>query len=179
MILALAAAALLVGCPPKPAEKGAKPKAGETPRLTGLKVTPVPAAGEAVCIEAEKFKITDATVKDYPKASGGKAVLMDKDTSKIETTVELPAGKYDVVLTAIAPDEDRDAVDVSVDGVDPKSGVRPARERVFFDKEYNTFVPGSVKVEVTLPHKAQVKLTVAVDNEKDMAIDKVEFVPSK
>ncbi|MDD4889731.1 MAG: hypothetical protein PHU85_07345 [Phycisphaerae bacterium] len=86
------AATLMIGC-----QTPAGPK--DTAPSVGVK------AGAPVRIEAESFAtITKAVVKDFKDASGGKAVVFDRDTSAIETVVAVPPGKYKIVAVGMAVD---------------------------------------------------------------------------
>jgi hypothetical protein len=155
VVLVLAAAVMLAGC-----------KAAET--AAGL-------PKGSLVVEAEDFaKLENATVKPYPAASGGKAVLLDKYNSKIETTVTLEAGKYEVVVVALAKDSENDALEVKLTA--PELGVTMYAERVFFDEAYDEFVAASAVLTVSPTKKGDVKVTVqAAYDEWGSAVDRVEL----
>ncbi len=135
--------------------------------------------GGNVLVEAESLTVSNAPVKAYAQASGGKAVLMDKDTSKLEGTVDLKAGKFKVIVTGMAPDGFQDAMDLAVTGVDVAQKVAPVRQRVCFDEQFNAFVAASSEPapEITLAQPGKVKVALTIDDETGMCVDKVEFQP--
>jgi hypothetical protein len=160
--------------------KATQPDKGPAGALTAATAPDSPKA--TVAVEAEKFAtIKDATVKDDTKASGGKALLMDKESSKIETTVDLPAGKFRLVLIGASPDDEHDALNVTVAPVDAKSTLRKAEARVIFDAEKDGYAadPGADKIDLDLAAATKVKLTIKVADEKGMRVDRAEFQPAK
>ncbi len=163
----------------------------EPPKTGGPATTPptqtgptvAPPAKQVVTIELETCKLTNCQAKDYAKASAGKAVLFDKDSGKAETTVELPAGKYKVVAVGMAPDGQQDALSLVIEGVDRAQGVRAVNERICFDQEFNAFgdcsTPEDATLELTMPAKGNVKLSLEITDEAGMAVDCVKFEPVK
>lgn len=77
-----------------------------TPRL--------PAVGEELTLEVEAFRLRAARPAAREGAGGGRVVLFESGGSRAETSVELAAGTYEVVVYMDGPDADHDAVFVSV-----------------------------------------------------------------
>ncbi|MEI8122259.1 MAG: hypothetical protein WCI20_09415 [bacterium] len=67
-----------------------------------------------VQIELEDFSLTDCVVSNIAEASGGKAVIIVKESSKAETTVKLPRGNYSVEFWIMAPSLNSDTVWVMI-----------------------------------------------------------------
>ncbi len=131
-----------------------------------------------VAIELEAFDThTDAPVVEDASASGGKAVHFQNFTSKATAEVELAAGSYEVVAVANAPDASQDAVGLVVEPADDASGVRYARERVYFDEKFGAYVESSARLALVVPRPGKVKVTVEVTDETGVMVDKVVFKP--
>jgi hypothetical protein len=180
VILTLVAAVVLAGCQTSKNTDKAQPADSVKPAAK----TPAPQAAKGeIAVEAEKFAtVKNATVKDDAKASGGKAVLFDQDSSMIETTVDLPAGKFQVVVMGSSISDKDDAVNLTVAPVDPKSVLRRAQNRVIFDAEANGYIAGTSHDEaivLNVPAATQVKVTIETTEEKNMRIDRLTFQPAK
>lgn len=66
-------------------------------------------------IEVELMGLTDITVLEDVKASGGKAVRLEKETSLATINVILPSGSYTVLVNEKAPSPSQDAFYVFLD----------------------------------------------------------------
>ena len=111
----------------------AKPATAATAPAPGPAIAKAAAGG--VVLEAEKCTLKDCQAKDLSGASGGKAVLMDKDTSEAQGTVELKKGTYRVVVYVRGASADEDAVYVTV-GDGPKTR--------FYAGDHGSVVPATL-----------------------------------
>ena len=66
-------------------------------------------AGEVTLASAD-MKLTDAEMKDLAGATGGKAILLNMESSKAAATVTLKKGKYKIIVYEMAPDASQDAI---------------------------------------------------------------------
>jgi hypothetical protein len=122
-----------------------------------------------VVLEAESFTLKDAEVKDLAGAGGGKAVLFAKeDTGSAVKEVTLKAGKYEAVVYVQAPDEDKDAFYLVING----------DENRLFPEEYGKVLPAkAVAFEVKQP--GAVKIELKASEEAGVFIDRVVIRPAK
>jgi hypothetical protein len=168
--------------PPKTEAPKTEPPKTETPKAEAPKTEPAkpvevkpaevkpaePVAGEVV-LEAESFTLKDAEVKDLAGAGGGKAVLFAKeDTGSAVKEVTLKAGKYEAVVYVQAPDEDKDAFYLVING----------DENRLFPEEYGKVLPAkAVAFEVKQP--GAVKIELKASEEAGMFLDRVVIRPAK
>jgi len=132
-----------------------------------------PAAVKGGVMEAEHMVLKDCSVKELASASGGKAVLMDKDTSEARCTIYLAEGTYGVSVYMQGESTDEDAVFVTMAGGD--------KYRVFADP-WGEVVAGTVlelegtSIPVTMKASGpcEVVLTTA---EKNVYVDRIVFTP--
>jgi len=130
------------------------------PVVTPTPPVVTPTVGD-VTLEVEAFKLDEAEVKDLAGASGGKAVLFGSETSGAETAVPLTKGTYQVTLYMQGADEDRDAVYLSVAGIE---------NRLFAQEWGKVFACETVTVVVAKDGPVKVVLLAA---ETDVYLDKV------
>ena len=152
---------------PKPAEpKPVEPKA-ETPKPAEVKpATPV---GGEVVLEVKSFTLKDAEVKDLAGASGGKAVLFDKeDASSATKEVVLKAGKYEAVVYVQAPDADKDAFYLVING----------EENRLFPEDYGKVLPTQAAA-FEVKKDGAVKVELKASEETGMYLDRVVIKPAK
>jgi hypothetical protein len=150
--------------PVKKAEAPVKPEPAEAPaKKAEAKAIP---PGQKAVLEAESMTLFDADVKDLPGAGGGKAVLLGKRSSIVDTVVTLSRGKYRIVVYAQGPDGDHDAFYLTfADGI---------RHRLFLS-EWRKIVaakPLTVRVEAKKPCKVVLKSA-----ETGIFIDRVVIEP--
>jgi len=127
-----------------------------------------PLAGELV-LEAESFTLKDAGVKELAGASGGKAVLFDKeDASSATKEVELKAGKYEAVVYVQAPDADKDAFYLVING----------EENRLFPEEYGKVLPTKAAA-FEVKKDGAVKLELKASEETGLFVDRVVIKPAK
>ncbi|HOJ98779.1 MAG TPA: hypothetical protein PLW34_04405 [Termitinemataceae bacterium] len=74
-----------------------------------------PADAKEFKIELESMKLTDMPVIEDAKASGGKAVRVEKDSSLATIQVQFPAGAYTALVNEKAPSSSQDAFYVFLD----------------------------------------------------------------
>ena len=154
------------------------PKATPSPttKAAGPAATPAPAgAAKEVVLEAKKLTLKDCELKALEGATGGKAVLMDKDSSEAKGTVDLKKGKYKVVVYAQGASSDEDAVFVTIgDG----------RKTRVYAQEHGKIVPANLMgsedqfftVTIDKDGRVAVLLTMA---EKNVYVDRVVFTVEK
>ena len=137
------------------------PKGGTTSKPTTTQAAPPEMKDGLMTLEVETFTLEDATVKDLQGATGGKAVLFDKETSSAKTTVTLKKGNYEVTVFVQGVDPDHDAFFLSVAG----------EESRLFPAEYGKVVAADpVKVEVKQDGAVAIALAAA---ETGLYLDKV------
>jgi hypothetical protein len=133
------------------------------------------ASSSVITVEVESFAaLKELEAKDV--AGGGKAMLFQKYNSSASTEVSLKAGTYRVVMIMSAPDSDHDALDLELRAVDRALGMTSVLRRVYPD-QYNQFVEGTTQPEIVLPKAGKVKVSIMVDDETDVQVDRVEFHP--
>ncbi len=134
---------------------------GTTPPTAAKPVTTTQAAGDTVTLDVKTFKLEDAQVKDCAGATGGKAVLFDKETASAKSTVTLKKGTYEVTLFMKAEDDAHDAVYLTVAG----------QEERLFPEDYGKVMAATpFTVEVKADGAVPVALTAA---ETGMFLDKI------
>ena len=122
----------------------------EKPAVLPEKVSPRVVAQGEIVLEAEGLALKDCAAKSLAGASGGKAVLFDKESSEARGTVELKKGKYKAVVYMEGASDDEDAVYVTVG--------QGSKTRVFAD-EHGAVVAG------TLYESEDQFFTVTIDKE--------------
>jgi len=164
---------------PSPSAKPVAPSATPVPSGTPAgSATPAPAtkaaapapAGE-IALRSDKLTLKDCDLKALVGATGGKAVLMDKDSSQAQGTVELKKGKYKVVVYAQGGSADEDAVFITIgDG----------RKTRVYAKDHGSVVPANLvgsedqffTVTIDKDGPVTVLLTMA---EKNVYVDRIVF----
>jgi hypothetical protein len=155
-------------------EESAKP-AGEAPRKAEpakpdprpAPLPPAPGAAAERVLEVEGLALKNAEVRERPDAGGGKAVLFGDEAASAETEVQLPAGKYAVVVYAQAPDSDRDAFYLVVAGDEQRS----------YPRKYGRLAP-CVPMEIEVKEPAKVKVQLRGDEESTLYLDRVVIRPA-
>lgn len=72
------------------------------------------AASQSFNLELETMTLTDCEVVTNAKACDGKAVLIAKASSKVEGSIKLPKGDYNVLFWIMAPSLQSDTVWVTI-----------------------------------------------------------------
>jgi len=167
---------------PKPVAPKAETPKPETPKPVAPAPAPAPAevkpvapvapvaplAGEIV-LEVESFTLKDAAVKELAGASGGKAVLFDKeDASSATKEVVLKAGKYEAVVYVQAPDADKDAFYLVING----------EENRLFPEDYGKVLPTQAAA-FEVKKDGAVKVELKASEETGMYLDRVVIKPAK
>lgn len=147
---------------------------------TGGSGTMTASGTAAVVLEAEAMADQkDTKTADNKEASGGKVVVFENFTSEASGTVALAAGTWEVVVTGSAPNDSQDALNLSLEPTDEKSGVKGSRQRIFWSDKYNALIAQEQAVMLVVPANTTVKVTLAVDDETGMSVDKLTFKPVK
>ena len=155
------------GCGSTGPEQSATPAPAPAP----TSVTTVKAPAGEIVLEAETCTLKDCAAKELRGAGGGKAVLMDKDSSQAQGTVDLKKGKYKVVVYMQGASADEDAVYITLG--------QGSRTRAFAE-EHDAIVPATLyesedQFFMALIDKdgpCSVLLTTA---EKNVYVDRVVF----
>ena len=121
-----------------------------------------------IVVELEKFTLAKWEVKNLEGASGGKAVLLVDEAGQAETTVELKAGTYDLVVYGLAPSYEGDAFYVRV-------GPQAEERRVI--KDIKQLLPCEpLRFTMAKDGPCKVLITFAEEN---LLLDRVEIRPVK
>ena len=153
--------------PPKTEPPKTEPPKAEPPKTEPVK--PVEALAGEMVLEAESFTVKDAEVKDLAGAGGGKAVLLSKeDTSYAVKEVALKAGKYEATAYVQAPDEDKDAFYLVING----------DENRLFPEEYGKVLPAKA-VTFEVKKDGAVKIELKASEEAGVLVDRVVIKPAK
>lgn len=98
-----------------PATAGTKDQTGAIANEQPGGVLVFPADAKEFKIELEAMKLTDMPIIEDAKASGGKAVRVEKDSSAATIQVQFPAGSYTALVNEKAPSSSQDAFYVFLD----------------------------------------------------------------
>jgi hypothetical protein len=159
--------------PPRdtPAEKAA-PKKAPARRKAGPSTEPGP--GD-VAVELEDFRLTDIESVEAADASKGKCVKFSKESSRAETNVNLPKGRYRVEVYMKVQDLQHDCIYLSVAN---KENIKVFPSHPRLPQTEFTRVPVDEVAKMPLVVEAETGVPVRVvflPREMDMLVDRVIF----
>ncbi len=101
------------------------------------------------CVEAEDLlTVASCSVAEDPHAAGGRAVLLGSQASVLGTAVELGAGDYTLLVSAVAPDATHDAIYITVSSGETRTPIGRFGELVTLAQPFSVAEAGTIALSV-------------------------------